>query len=184
MKRCKDCKKEREFFHKDKSSRDGLCDRCKDCNNAHASRYRKSHMKEMRGKFKKNYHKNRVKYITISRAYYWANRERIRKQRKVYEISLKSNPEKYKRIRVLPNIKSIEKYPNHRKARVAVREAVERGKLPKIKTLVCVDCKKSPASRYDHHKGYEKINWLEVQPLCSQCDGNRERERGYRRIIK
>jgi hypothetical protein len=42
--------------------------------------------------------------------------------------------------------------------------------------LACVDCA-MPAQRYDHHMGYSKENWLNVQPICVRCCAKRERAR-------
>lgn len=73
---------------------------------------------------------------------------------------------------------SAQRYPEKRRARERVKDAVRRGDLAPIKTCSCVDCG-APAQRYDHHEGYEKP--LSVQPVCFRCDGLRSKSRGEHR---
>lgn len=55
----------------------------------------------------------------------------------------------------------------HRKAKGVVRHAVKTGKLPPIKTRVCVICH-NVAEEY-HHWSYEEKHFLDVIPLCKKC---------------
>lgn len=66
--------------------------------------------------------------------------------------------------------------PNRTKemARAAVGNAVQAGYMPPAKCCNCANCY-SPASEYHHHKGYDRENWLDVQPLCLKC---------HRRLIR
>lgn len=70
---------------------------------------------------------------------------------------------------------SAKKYPERRRAREKVKDAVRRGSLPWIRSQSCVDCG-IPARAYDHHLGYHLP--LEVQPVCFTCHGRRSRYRG------
>lgn len=54
------------------------------------------------------------------------------------------------------------------RARNVVNNAVADGILPKISTQKCVHCNKS-AQDYHHYKGYDKENWLAVEPVCRKC---------------
>ena len=68
----------------------------------------------------------------------------------------------------------------HIKARSKVNHMVEGGKLPRVSTLLCMDCG-IQAQQYDHYKGYEPENWLDIQPVCSKCSDKRDIVRGNRR---
>ena len=70
---------------------------------------------------------------------------------------------------------SARRYPDRRRAREALNEAVRRGRLSRAAQCICVDCG-NPAAAYDHHEGYDKP--LTVQPVCHKCHGRRSRERG------
>ena len=67
------------------------------------------------------------------------------------------------------------RYPDRRRAREKVKDAIRSGKLPQIKTQKCCNCG-GDAKRYDHPRGYE--NALDVEPVCFKCDGMRSRARG------
>ena len=57
--------------------------------------------------------------------------------------------------------------PERHKARIAVKHAIDAGKLPRPDTLHCA-CD-NPAKQYHHHKGYEPKHWLDVIPVCIPC---------------
>ena len=61
-------------------------------------------------------------------------------------------------------------------ARRAVYVAVRYGRLPRVKSVKCVDCG-DPAAEYDHFLGYAKEHRLNVEPVCLSC----HRKRGFRR---
>lgn len=67
------------------------------------------------------------------------------------------------------------RYPDRRRAREKVNDAIRRGDLKPAKELACFDCG-DPARRYDHFAGYDKP--LDVQAVCYRCDGLRSRARG------
>lgn len=75
---------------------------------------------------------------------------------------------------------SAARYPERRRAREKVKDAVRRGDLAPIKSCLCVDCG-AQAHAYDHAFGYDKP--LQVEPVCSKCHGRRSRERGEHRRI-
>ena len=70
---------------------------------------------------------------------------------------------------------AIERYqqnqPEQIKARIAVREAIRKGHLPRPDSLQCSCCGK-PAKEYHHHKGYEPEHWFDVVPICKKCSGS------------
>ena len=74
---------------------------------------------------------------------------------------------------------SANRYPERRRAREIVKDAVRRGDLAPIKTQTCFDCG-DQACAYDHFDGYDKP--LSVQPVCSKCHGRRSRERGEHKL--
>lgn len=59
------------------------------------------------------------------------------------------------------------KDPEKTKARKAVSNAIQNGKLPRPDSQLC-SCKK-PAQQYHHYLGYAKENWLDVVPKCTDC---------------
>lgn len=61
-------------------------------------------------------------------------------------------------------------------ARRKVNHEVQAGRLPSPKTLQCYDCENN-AREYDHYRGYEEVNWLIVEPVCSKCHRLREKNR-------
>ena len=74
------------------------------------------------------------------------------------------------------NRRYAERHPEKVKARNVVTHPIRDGKLPRAKDVVCIDCL-LPAQRWDHHKGYAKENWLNVQPVCRFCCAKREKAR-------
>ena len=62
-----------------------------------------------------------------------------------------------------------EHYPNYEKARHAVNHAIESGKIQKASSYKCKYCPKQ-AAQYHHWHGYEPEHWLDVVPVCTQCN--------------
>ncbi|MEG4518853.1 hypothetical protein [Microcoleus sp. AT9b-C5] len=72
-------------------------------------------------------------------------------------------------------------------ARNRVNYAVSRNKLPRARNIPCVDCghlgddgvppRKLRLHEYDHYKGYDAVNHLEVECVCVPCHIDRERQR-------
>lgn len=70
-----------------------------------------------------------------------------------------------------------------KQARRRVNYLVEQKRIPHPDELPCFDCADSIYLRsyrheYDHAKGYEGVDQLYVEPVCSKCHHNRE---DYRR---
>ena len=70
---------------------------------------------------------------------------------------------------------SAKRYPERRRAREKVKDAVRAGVLPSVKSQRCVDCGLQ-AQAYDHAFGYDRP--LDVEPVCYKCHGKRSRKRG------
>lgn len=68
------------------------------------------------------------------------------------------------------------RHPEKVQARNAVTHAIERERIAPAKELPCIDCGR-PAARYDHFKGYSRLHWLDVQPVCTLCCARREKAR-------
>jgi NAD-dependent SIR2 family protein deacetylase len=60
------------------------------------------------------------------------------------------------------------KHPLKARARGAIHNATQRGKLPRVASLKCFKCGKK-ASNYHHLKGYEIKHRLNVVPVCISC---------------
>lgn len=83
--------------------------------------------------------------------------------------------------------RTAKRHPDRARAREFVKRLVKRGLLPKAATLTCRDCG-GAADHYDHHLGYARDNWGDVQAVCIRCHGKRTglqlRERGKAAPIK
>lgn len=53
-------------------------------------------------------------------------------------------------------------------AKMAVRHAVDAGRLPPVTTQMCSGCG-DKATHYHHYLDYEPSHWLNVIPLCKSC---------------
>lgn len=71
--------------------------------------------------------------------------------------------------------RSREKYPEKERARGIIGQLVRAKKIPRARELRCADCSR-PAAHYDHHLGYGHPR--DVQPVCTECHGKRDRVRG------
>ena len=58
------------------------------------------------------------------------------------------------------------------RASAAVGQAIKQRKLPHPTSLKCVDCG-AIATSYDHHLGYGRDHWLDVQPVCTRHNATR-----------
>lgn len=58
------------------------------------------------------------------------------------------------------------------RASAAVGHAIRQGKLPHPTTLKCADCG-AIATSYDHHLGYDRDHWLDVEPVCTSHNATR-----------
>ncbi|MEG5063157.1 hypothetical protein QUB33_05985 [Microcoleus sp. B3-A4] len=76
-------------------------------------------------------------------------------------------------------------------ARNRVNYAVRCDRLPHARNIPCVDCghlgpdgvppRKLRLHEYDHYKGYDAVNHLEVECVCVPCHVDRERQRKQER---
>lgn len=160
-KKCSTCGKTKALsrFNPDPRYRLGVKGQCKDCLNIKAlARYylRHEELKERQ------------------RFYRRQNPERERKQEREYR---RKNPQiaTYNRAAYLRNKTKC-------MARGKVNWAVATGKIPKATLLFCSDCG-NKAKWYDHYLGYEKKNWLSVQPVCIPCSFKRSAERGEIKVV-
>ncbi len=60
------------------------------------------------------------------------------------------------------------RYPEKKRARTAVSNAVRDDRLPKASEFECTGCG-ADAEEYHHHLGYSVVRWLDVIPLCRKC---------------
>lgn len=167
MKQCKSCKETKEL---DQFYRTGkwYMGSCKKCIMAKSAIYARAHRTEINTWHRKWREGNREhrKFLILKRKQAMSESERKRKQNEAMIKLRRSNPEFYRQ-----------------RARVhaTIQRAIRAGQLSRISEQLCVDCG-SQATRYDHYLGYEREHWLDVQPVCSSCDGQREIQRGNRLI--
>ncbi len=69
-----------------------------------------------------------------------------------------------------------------KQARRRINYLVEQGRIPNPNDLPCVDCADeqgfdSKRHEYDHAKGYDGVNQLYVEPVCTPCHHHREEAR-------
>ena len=88
-----------------------------------------------------------------------------------YMRGRKSDPER----RRMAARASVAKFPERRRAREKVKDAVRSGRLMPVTSCICADCGQ-PAKAYDHFLGYALP--LSVEPVCHVCHGKRSRGRG------
>jgi hypothetical protein len=179
-KTCCTCKQIKNIsnFHKCKSFQDGLFGQCKSCKAKSQKKYRNTK------KGKLSHRKGNKKYSQTTKGKEFA-RQREKKWRNTtngkiirqhyfqtdrYKTIQKNyrKTEKGKIIRKQQSQNNYAKYPDKNHARDAVKYAVKQKILPNIKSLKCFYCHKQ-ATVYHHYKGYEKIYYLTVKPVCYVC---------------
>ncbi len=87
---------------------------------------------------------------------------------------MKDNPERLTEIRTRADRKHKEKYPERRRARQAVADALRAGQLSKPTN--CESCFKE-CNPEGHHKNYEEDKWLDVGWLCTKCHPETHKEK-------
>lgn len=147
FKRCGKCSETKPFeeFYKDPEGRHGRGSKCKLCVVATARHWAKANparKKEAEDRWRE------------------VNPERKKALAKRWSAE---NPEAVRR----SHVRSQERYPDRRQARIAVGHAVESGRL--VKPAHCGGCGKATESRllHGHHPDYSKP--LEVEWLCTGC---------------
>ena len=162
-KTCSKCNRELPSteFYKHRTRYDGLHSHCKDCkNNARYTHYRNNRSTYQR-KRRELYDRQRDKESKYNRQYHAENQEGIAERKKNHNAI----------------------YPNRRKARNAVRDAIERNDLPPAWSIVCEDCGEMNGAEYHHDMGYEPENYLQVVCLCRQCHRKEHRIDGANNSI-
>ncbi len=152
-------------FHKSSCAKNGLRGWCKDCVRTWA--------RSPVGRASKA--KSDKKYVATDKG-----KIVRRKIRKRFKESEKGKRAAYKYRRGIAgratsrrnNETHRERFPEHVKARAAVRKAIIEGVLPHVSTLQCNDCG-DQAVCY-HHENYETEHWLDVLPLCWPCHSKRD----------
>jgi hypothetical protein len=167
MKRCNKCgeKKPLTDFYKNKSHADGLTKQCKPCCKANVRAYRKTEAGHA-NKIKSHARYKSQPHIKIREREQARERERTARLKSVREAWRKTESGKQSRRKT--GEKMIALYPEKRKARTAVTNAIAAGKLPRAKSQRCAKCDE-PATGYHHHLGYEREHWLDVIPVCTWC---------------
>lgn len=162
-KRCSKCKQFKQFseFYKDRTRKDGHCNKCKSCNLISVTKYQNTEKGKVQQKRYGQSNKGKI-----------VNRKAVRKYRKTDKFKAT-----YKHYRQSEKGKATKKHcdkhfrdchPNQRKAVSAVNHAIRDGKLPRPDSLLCHYCPK-PAQEYHHWHGYEPKHWLDVVPVCKYC---------------
>ncbi|KKK47069.1 hypothetical protein LCGC14_3158900 [marine sediment metagenome] len=141
-KRCSGCKQFHPIceFHKNRSNPDGLRRYCKSC-------IKKLHQKP-KYKASRNRYKKSEKGKAAERRYHQSKKgmDSYRVRDKTYSA----------------------KFPERRKAKNAVHNAVRREKLQPANTLKCKYCH-SIAMHYHHYNSYEPKYWFDIEPVCMKC---------------
>ena len=153
-KKCSKCFEEKLLseFHPRPTASDGLRGSCKECRNENIRRYYNTpEGKKVFSECRKRYEKSPLGKKTIR-----AGQNRYRATEKGRLNWIRARKTQYKL------------YPEKNAARQAVYKAVNRGKIPHVKTLHCLNCF-SQAQEYHHNFGYERKYRLRVVPLCRIC---------------
>jgi hypothetical protein len=161
-KRCWKCGEPKPItdFYKNRSKFDGLGDYCKPCDHARLKRYAKTP-------------KGRAKVLARVRKYQATARGKTTIA--VYLQSPRGRALKCAQVR-----RSAARYPEKIKARNDLNHAIQRGEIPKARTLKCAGCGKQ-AREYHHHLGYAAEHRLHVIPVCKRCHELKERQEGVGR---
>lgn len=156
---CGICKSHKPLseFSKNIRSKDGRFSWCKKCV---SNRNRQPEIKHAREKKNRAWRLTpRAKAITKLAARKWERANRKRARCRTSE-SRRNKQNQYMREYRKRNV-------GKSQARAAVSDAVRRRILPRVGALTC-RCG-NRASNYHHHKGYDKVYWLDVIPLCRLC---------------
>lgn len=64
--------------------------------------------------------------------------------------------------------RNYDKFPEKRKARRAISNAIRDGRFPKASDTICEICN-DQAKEYHHYRGYDKVFHFCVASLCPEC---------------
>lgn len=137
--KCKSWKKPSEFGS-NRAKKDGLATECKVCANTNAMRYAHSP------------HGSQIRKL-------YEQRDSVKKRKADYEHSERGKQKKKK---------NLNKFPERRKARRMINNAIRDGRFPHISMQKCIICSK-PAEEYHHYLGYAPEHWFDVQAVCKSC---------------
>lgn len=157
MKICTKCKQERPLtdYYKSAKNKDGLHSWCRECLRVfrvYKPRAKKHYTREQMATWpsrKKKYAKKKRQYVSSPQKV-----QRYRQRRREYDSE-------YKR-----------KYPERKKAKAKVQQAIETGLIFPVGTQTCKTC--NAQAREYHHPDYNKP--LEVIPMCLPCHRKWHRE--------
>lgn len=149
LKRCYKCQrfKDTSEFHINRAAKDGLAYWCKKCQHIYN---RSPAAKAARTRYAKT-EKGRLAHAKAQRNY---------KSKQTSQEIIRKNDSKYRR-----------NNPHKIKARNKIANEVFMGRMPSATECLCVHCG-DPSVGYHHHKGYSEEYYLDVIPLCKQCDLN------------
>ena len=166
-KTCSKCKQTKPLnqFGKNRYNKDRYQYYCKACYNTYHKKY---HRSEKRIKWHENY-VNSEQYKKLRNIY--RHNKRYIECRNEYQQTpqFKDSVRKYRQNKKGKRQakKDHNKFPERRRARSAVSNAVIANKLPRANTLFC-KCG-NPARHYHHHLGYEPEHYFDVIPVCFIC---------------
>jgi hypothetical protein len=160
--RCETYKPFPDGFYKNKSRADGHSNYCKECNRETSA------IDRQKPGFNERIRVYRQREEVKQAIYDWRHSENIKSKKLAYDKQYKSTPQGKKvrqqidqRRRATPEGKLKDQ------ARLAVRNEVRAGRMPRVATLFC-KCG-AQAANYHHHNGYDREHWLDVIPICKKC---------------
>lgn len=191
-KRCSKCKQTKPLieFYKNRTVKDGYRYDCKVCKAERQRQYRKTDKGKMVNReFALSYYGSEKGKIAresyLQSEEYKAKEKRYRQSEKgkaTWKAYLEQyhKTEKYKAAQKRYN--RSEKYratqkryrvahPERVEARIAVKQAIKDGVLPKADSLKCHYCP-TQAEQY-HHYSYAPEHWLDVIPVCKKCHNDK-----------
>lgn len=146
-------------FSKNKSRKDGLDWRCKQCVNQYLRERYKNNKTEISEKLKQYKQSDLGKKTT--RLWIEENKQKIKQSQRKYNQTEKGKVVRDRHIR-----KHHEMYPEKNKAHIIVNNAIANGKIKPVGSYICSRCKERQAEHY-HHPDYNKP--LDVIPVCTPC---------------
>lgn len=166
IKRCSKCGEEKPLaeFSKKAASKDGLRGQCKTCIKEYRAAYYAENRVEVKAKNAAYRVENQVEVRAREAAYRAENRVELNAKKAAYRQTDAGKASQRER-----DAKQRAKWPERRRARSAVSNALAAGKKKKPKH--CCSCgsqHKGPIEAH-HWKGYEEEFWLDVLWLCKPC---------------
>lgn len=165
-KKCPKCSviKSLKEFHKRGGGRKGYASYCKECANETTKKF-----------FKTEKGRAAQKRANQSDAGKAARKKYDRSPKGIARIQRRRQSEKYRQRHREANRRYQQRHRQKINAQSAVRYAVKTGKIKPAVDFICSLCKMNNAIEYHHHKGYDKINYLDIVPACKRCHTNAHR---------